>query len=105
MEDNIITFDSRDEDELILEMKSREEEVTIFLIKKIVWALENNKDSFVFANLRFDNLSIGTKRKDYLEALETNLIKLEKYEEYELCKKAIGWIEYLKSENIVSEDE
>ena len=54
---------------------------------------------------KFFDRSSSTSLEDYLEALETNLIKLEKYEEYELCKKAIGWIEYLKSENIVSEDE
>lgn len=101
MENNIITFNSKDEEELILEMKTREQEVTIFLINKIVWALENNKDSFVFANLKFDNLSIGAKREDYLEALETNLEKLERYEEYELCKNAIKWIEYLNIENII----
>jgi len=98
MQDNIIEFEGENEAEITLEMKTREEEMSIFLIKKIIWALENNKDEFIYAIHKHDGFIVAVKRENFLEALQKNIEKMEMYEEYELCKQSLEWIDYLKIE-------
>lgn len=98
MQDDIIEFEGQNETEISLEMKTREREMGIFLVEKIIWALENNKDEFIYAIHKYDGFIVAVKRENFLEALEKNLGKMEIYEEYELCKNSIEWIEYLKIE-------
>jgi len=46
---------------------------------------------------------MAIKRDNFLDALEHNLDKMENYEEYELCKKSIEWIDYLKTGNNIND--
>ena len=98
MLDEVIEFEGEDEDALILEMKTREKEMGTLLVKKTIWALENNKDEFIYAIHSKDDFIMAIKRNNFLDALEHNLDKMESYEEYELCKKSLEWIDYLKIE-------
>jgi hypothetical protein len=41
-------------------------------------------------------MDLSVERSGYLEALETNLVRCEEAEEYELCKESIKWIKKLK---------
>jgi hypothetical protein len=41
------------------------------------------------------DLDLSVERSGYLEALQTNLVRCEEAEEYELCKEAIKWIKKL----------
>ena len=98
MKDDIIEFKGENEEEIKIEMQVRHQELAILLVKKIIWALDNNIDEFILAMHEHDGFLVGVKRDNYLEALEKNLEKMENYEEYELCKKSIEWIDYLKIE-------
>ena len=79
--------------------------ITIHLAKFLVWALENNMDSFSFAQVIVEGeeheFFLGCKREDYLEALRKQLKNLIEYEEYELCSKVREWIDYLKAEELL----
>ena len=98
MKDEVIEFEGADEEELLLEMKVREREMGTLLVKKTIWALENNKEEFIYAIHSKDDFVMAIKRYNFLDALEHNMDKMEAYEEYELCKKSIEWINYLKIE-------
>jgi len=100
MKNEVIIFNSATEENLSSEMQERQEEVTMFLMKKIIWALENNVDEFTFAEIPETGLSLSAKRSDFFEALNINFDKLLAYEEYELCAKVKEWIDYLEVENI-----
>ena len=102
IENQFIELESLTDESLSMEMIERKKEMTLLLSNKIVWALENNRDIFIYAFINLDDgrRAIGVKRDSYLEALEKNVIRLEEYEEYELCEKVREWIEYLKIEEI-----
>ncbi len=102
MKDKVIEFAGEDEESLLLEMKIREKEMGILLVKKTIWALENNKDEFVYAIHELGDFIMAIKRESYLDALEKNFEKIEGYEEYELCIQSNKWIEYLKIEENVN---
>jgi hypothetical protein len=72
----------------------------------LMWALDNNMDSFSFANIAIEgeeggSFQLGCKREDYLDALEKQKQNLIEFEEYELCPKMEEWIKYLEAERIV----
>ena len=46
---------------------------------------------------------MAIKRDNFLDALEHNMDKMEAYEEYELCKKSIEWIDYLNAEKKIND--
>lgn len=98
MKDDIIEFKGENEEEIKIEMQVRHQEMAILLVKKIIWALDSNIDEFILAMHEHDGFLVAVKRDNYLEALEKNLKKMEEYEEYELCKKSIQWVGYLKIE-------
>jgi hypothetical protein len=41
-------------------------------------------------------LDLSVEKSGFLEALETNLVRCEEAEEYELCKESINWIKKLR---------
>ena len=102
IEDEVIILKSLTDEEVKMEMIERQQEMTLLLSKKIVWALENNRDVFIYAFINFEDgqRAIGVKRDEYLEALEKNITRLEDYEEYELCEQVRKWIDFLKIEEI-----
>lgn len=80
--------------------------ISVHLAKMLMWALDNNMDSFSFANIAIEgeeggSFQLGCKREDYLDALEKQKQNLIEFEEYELCPKMEEWIKYLEAERIV----
>ena len=79
----------------------------------LCWALENNVDSFVFAEIAVpypdedavELIKLGCKREEYLNALEKGIKNLIEFEEYELCPKLQEWIEYLQIEKKVKKND
>ena len=59
-------------------------------------ALESGADKVVVGILSSIDMDLSVERSGYLEALETNLIRCEEAEEYELCKESIKWINKLR---------
>ena len=82
--------------------------VAVSLTNFLLWALEYNVDSFIFAEVMVKHpdgvhevLKMGCKRSDYLEACRKQLNHLIEFEEYELCPKLQEWIDYLEIEEKV----
>ena len=100
------TVDTSSSVDIFLEAQKRT--VSTRLADFLIWALENNADSFIFAEVKvehedgcLDEFKLGCKRPDYLEALRKQLKHLIDFEEYERCPKIKEWIEYLElAENI-----
>ena len=61
--------------------------------------MECGADKVVIGILTTLDMDLNVDKSGYLEALETNLVRCEAAEEYELCEKAISWIKKLKLEN------
>ena len=84
-------------------------EFTITISKFLLWALENNRDSFIFADIHIlppdsdeaQILKLGCKRSDYLEALQKQIKNLIEFEEYEMCPPLQEWVDYLEIEEKV----
>jgi hypothetical protein len=94
----MLEFNANNLDELEAEAKEREYEVSISVVTGVIKALEHNVDKVIIGVLTNVDLDLTVNRDGYLEALETNLVRCEEAEEYELCKDAIIWIKKLKSE-------
>ena len=88
-------------------LQEHHKEFSITIAKYLLWAMENNVDAFVFADILMDDgerlepLKLGCARIDYLEAFKKQLNNLLEMEEYELCAKLKPWIEYLEVEEKV----
>ena len=48
--------------------------------------------------MKSQNLDINVDKENYLDALLLNLGRVEQAEEFELCQRAVKWIDKLKSE-------
>ena len=42
------------------------------------------------------DLDLSVEKSGYLDSLETNLVRVEEAEEFELCKESIKWIKKLR---------
>ena len=49
--------------------------------------------------MKAQNLDINVDKDNYLDALLLNLPRVEQAEEFELCQRAVKWIDKLKSES------
>jgi hypothetical protein len=94
----MIEFNAGNLDELEAEARERAYEVSIAVVTGVLKALDNNVDKVIIGILTNVDLDLTVARTGYLTALETNLVRCEEAEEYELCKEAIIWIKKLKSE-------
>lgn len=92
----MLKFESKNYIELEKELKEKSTELSILTLKSICKAIDENIDVIslgVFVNLNSD---ITVKREGYLRALELNLDKAAKAEEFELCSQAMKYINHLK---------
>tara|TARA_R110000803_G_scaffold202035_1_gene267003 strand:+ start:3683 stop:3964 length:282 start_codon:yes stop_codon:yes gene_type:complete len=92
----MLEFEARNIEELESEAADRAHEVSISVVKAVIKALDKNVDKVVVGILATLDLDLTIDRDGYLQALETNLIRCEEAEEYELCKDAINWIKKLR---------
>ena len=92
----MLEFDASNLEELESEAHSRAHEVSVCVVRGVIKALENNVDKVVIGILKSVDLDLSIEKSGYLEGLETNLVRCEEAEEYELCKEAIIWIKKLR---------
>jgi len=92
----MLYFEATNLEELEEEAKKRAHEVSVFTTKAIIGALEKGADKVVVGVLSTLNLDLTVDKMGYLQSLETNLVRCEEAEEYELCKEAIKWIKKLR---------
>ena len=96
----MLKFHSNTQEDLEIELSSRSTEVSIEIVKSICEALEENADQ-VFVGMLI-NLGLGLiiNKQNYLNSLKLNFPTVEKAEEYELCSRALNWINRLESDDI-----
>jgi len=92
----MLEFNASNIEELEAEAKLREHEVAVYVVSGVIKALTNNVDKVVIGTLKSLDLDLSIEKAGYLEGLETNLLRCEEIEEYELCKEAISWIKKLR---------
>ena len=92
----MLEFNANNLEELESEAQLRAHEVSVCVVTGVIKALENNVDKVVIGILKSVDLDLSIEKSGYLEGLETNLVRCEEAEEYELCKEAITWIKKLR---------
>tara|TARA_B100000902_G_C27211645_1_gene864712 strand:- start:54 stop:335 length:282 start_codon:yes stop_codon:yes gene_type:complete len=92
----MLYFKATNVEELEAEAQKRAHEVSVFTTKAIIEALEKDADKVVVGVLTTLDLDLSVEKSGYLDALETNLVRCEEAEEFELCKESIKWITKLR---------
>ena len=92
----MLEFEAENIEELEAEAAKRAHEVSVEVTKGVIKALEENVDKVVIGLLSTLDMDLSVDRAGYLEALETNLVRCEEAEEFELCKESIKWIKKLR---------
>jgi len=92
----MLYFEATNIEELEIEAQKRAHEVSVFTTTAIIEALNKGADKVVVGVLSTLNLDLSVEKSGYLDALETNLVRCEEAEEYELCKESIKWINKLR---------
>ena len=94
----MIEFNSQNMEDLEEEAKIRAIEVSLAIVECICNGLDQGADVIALGFMKAQNLDININKPDYLKALELNLPRVEEAEEFELCQRAVQWIDKLKSE-------
>jgi hypothetical protein len=94
----MIEFNSQNMEDLEEEAKSRATEVSLAIVESICNGLDQGADVIALGFMKAQNLDINVNKPDYLQALLLNLPRVEEAEEFELCQRAIQWIDKLKLE-------
>ena len=92
----MLYFEATNIEELEIEAQKRAHEVSVFTTTAIIEALNKGADKVVVGILSTLNLDLSVEKSGYLDALETNLVRCEEAEEFELCKESIKWIKKLR---------
>ena len=92
----MLYFEASNIEELEAEAQRRAHEVSVATTSAIIEALDKGADKVVVGILSTLDLDLSVEKSGYLEALETNLIRCEEAEEFELCKQSIKWIKKLR---------
>lgn len=91
----MLEFNANNIDELEYEAMQRAHEVSVCVVTSVIKALEADVDKVIIGIMVTADLDLTVERSGYLQALQTNLVRCEEAEEYELCKAAIKWIKKL----------
>jgi len=94
----MIEFNSQNMEDLEEEAKIRAIEVSLAIVEGICNGLDQGADVIALGFMKAQNLDININKPDYLKALGLNLPRVEEAEEFELCQRAVQWIDKLKSE-------
>ena len=92
----MLYFEATNIEELEIEAKKRAHEVSVVTTSAIIDALNKGADKVVVGILSTLDLDLSVEKSGYLEALQTNLVRCEESEEFELCKESIKWIKKLR---------
>jgi hypothetical protein len=91
----MLEFNANNVEELEAEAIDSAHEVSVNVVTCVRKALEADVDKVIIGIMVSVDLDLSVERSGYLEALQTNLVRCEEAEEYELCKEAIKWIKKL----------
>jgi hypothetical protein len=91
----MIEFNASNVEELEAEARERAHEVSVNVVQCVIRALTAGVDKVIVGYMANVDLDLSVEKDGFLEALETNLVRCEEAEEYELCKEAIKWIKKL----------
>ena len=91
----MLEFNANNVEEWEAEARERAHEVSVNVVTCVIKALEADVDKVIIGIMITVDLDLSVERSGYLEALQTNLVRCEEAEEYELCKEAIKWIKKL----------
>jgi len=94
----MIEFNSENLEDLEEEARSRAIEVSVAIVEGICNGLDKGADKIALGFMKSQNLDINVDKENYLDALLINLGRVEQAEEFELCQRAVQWIDKLKSE-------
>ena len=86
----MINFNAENIEDLEEEARERAHEVSVATTQAIIDALEKGADKVVVGVLTTLDLDLSVEKSGYLDGLETNLIRCEEAEEFELCKCKIS---------------
>jgi hypothetical protein len=92
----MLEFNASNLEELESEARLRAHEVSVYVVSGVIKALGSDVDKIIIGTLKSLDLDLSIDKSGYLECLETNLVRCEEAEEYELCKEAIVWIKKLR---------
>ena len=94
----MIEFNANNMEELEEEARLKATEISLAIVEGICNGLEEDADVVALGILSNLDMDITVKRENYLEALKLNIHRVEEAEEYELCSRAVKWIEQLQTE-------
>ena len=94
----MIEFNANNMEELEEEARLKATEISLVIVEGICNGLDEGADVIALGILANLDMDITVKRENYLEALTLNLHRVEEAEEYELCKRAVEWIDKLHAE-------
>ena len=96
----MIEFNSQNMEDLEEEARSRATEISIAIVKGICNGLDQDADVVALGFMKAQKLDINVNRPDYLQALVLNVPRVEEAEEFELCQRAVKWINHINSEEV-----
>ena len=94
----MLEFEANNLEELEEEARLKATEISLAIIQSVCDGLDEGADVIALGILSSLDMDITIKRENYLEALTLNLQRVEDAEEYELCSRAVKWIEQLQTE-------
>jgi hypothetical protein len=92
----MIEFEATNLEDLEKEAFQKRYEISIATIKAICKGIEENVDVVSLGFLSKIDMDISVKKDNFIEALELNIGRASEMEEYELCAKAVEYIQILK---------
>lgn len=95
----MIEFKATNMEELEQEAFQKRYEISVATIKAICRGIEENVDVVSLGILSKIDMDISVKKDNFLQALELNIDRVSEMEEYELCAKAVEYIQLLKQVN------
>ena len=94
----MIEFNSQNMEDLEEEARHRATEISIAIVQGICNGLDKGADKIALGFMKSQNLDINVDKENYLQALTLNLPRVEEAEEFELCQRAVKWINHLNLE-------
>jgi hypothetical protein len=94
----MIEFNSQNMEDLEEEARHRATEISIAIVQGICNGLDQGADVVALGFMKSQNLDINVDKENYLQALTLNLPRVEEAEEFELCQRAVKWINHLNLE-------
>lgn len=88
----MIIFKSEKYDDCLVESEKRKVEIGTEIVRLVLEAIDNKENRVVVAKFQHFRGEMACEKHEYVQALEANLKYCELSEEYEMCAKALKYI-------------